>query len=206
MSYILDAVRKAEEERRQSQSAGTRSLAAQSMPQKSNGKKKYWFLGIALVLIANSAIWYLVSGNGPDTAAKQQAAQSAQRSQSEAADNAKASKASGEASVRQIASAQGVEPVQSGGQSSIPITARTATQQVKLWQASASAQTAINALEFSFHVYSTDSNRRTIIINNQRMREGDRISDSLSLERITEIGVLLGFEDLLVEVEILEQW
>ena len=55
-------------------------------------------------------------------------------------------------------------------------------------------QNSLPDLHFAGHVYGDEASKRMIIINNRIAREGDRISDGLSLEEITPDGVLLRYE------------
>ncbi len=76
----------------------------------------------------------------------------------------------------------------------------------ELWQVASHIKAAVQDLKFSFHVYSSKPQRRTIIINDYRMREGDQITADLTLDEITKDGVILAHPDTLVHVSILEQW
>ena len=68
-------------------------------------------------------------------------------------------------------------------------------------------QKAIPALTFSFHVYSDNPARRTIIINKRRVREGDNISAGLLLEAITEQGVVLQWQGQhRFNINVVESW
>jgi general secretion pathway protein B len=62
------------------------------------------------------------------------------------------------------------------------------------------------AMTFSFHVYSTNPQQRTIIINNRRMREGEEISAGVQLQEITEDGVILGYQQYRVHISVLSGW
>jgi len=62
------------------------------------------------------------------------------------------------------------------------------------------------AMTFSFHVYSSDPQKRTIIINNRRFREGDEVSDGVLLQEITEDGVILAIPDYRVHIGVLAGW
>lgn len=186
MSYILDAVNKAETERQEQQSPFVYSLqsrsAANTGDQPSSLTRWVLLAGLLLILI-NLAAWqystlsHFLSGQKEDAASGEHTL--ALSSNSTAASDAA---------------------------SSVAGSSTTEAARVKLWQATAEVQTAIAALDFSFHVYSNDPARRTIIINGQRMGEGSQISASLSLEEITKKGVLIGHANALVDVEILQQW
>lgn len=62
------------------------------------------------------------------------------------------------------------------------------------------------AMTFSFHVYSSDPQKRTIIINNRRFQEGDGVGDGVLLQEITEDGVILGIPGYRVHIGILALW
>ncbi|ARN75601.1 general secretion pathway protein GspB [Oceanicoccus sagamiensis] len=68
-------------------------------------------------------------------------------------------------------------------------------------------QKAIPALTFSFHVYSDNPERRTIIINKRRVREGDSVSQGLVLEAITQQGVVLQWQGQhRFTINVVENW
>jgi general secretion pathway protein B len=62
------------------------------------------------------------------------------------------------------------------------------------------------AMTFSFHVFSSSPQQRTIIINNRRMREGEEVNPGLVLQQITEDGVILLFERHRVHISVLSGW
>ena len=183
MSYILDAVRKADQERREKLAPDARSLGAQSpskMPENSR-LGAHWPAIIAGAILVNLAGWYWSSG-----ARTPPKADSGIAVEIPLADDSMVA-------VESIAASQTAnieEP-----------------HKVPLWQAPVDAQNAVRSLDFSFHVYANDASRRTIIINGQRVAEKERISQDLTLNEITNSGVILGYQNsLLIEVDILEQW
>ncbi|MFU8816705.1 MAG: general secretion pathway protein GspB [Pseudomonadales bacterium] len=60
-------------------------------------------------------------------------------------------------------------------------------------------------IAFSTHIYADDSDLRAIVANGRRLREGDSIR-GLGIEEISATGVLLSFEDYLVEIPITTNW
>lgn len=194
MSYILDAIRKAEQERQKQQSP---ELMRVNTPVSSAVPKRHSWLLFALLLVAVVVvtvmvnIWFL----------QEKPAQSVRVTP---APDAKvlAPPAGRNGSNTQDTAVVGKEantPV-------TPVVKPALNQRLPLWQAPAQAKAAINALQFSFHVYSDNPARRTIIINRKRMREGQQISADLQLHGINEQGVVIAYQDLLVEVSVLEQW
>ena len=76
----------------------------------------------------------------------------------------------------------------------------------ELWELPLSYQENIPNLNFELHIYSEDSSERTIIINNRRMQEGQLISSGLTLKKITETGVILHKDGIFFHVDIIENW
>jgi type IV secretory pathway VirB10-like protein len=60
-------------------------------------------------------------------------------------------------------------------------------------------------LEFSTHIYADDPDLRAIVVNGSRLEEGDRLQD-LELSQITEEGAVFRFEGRLVSVSVLDNW
>lgn len=201
MSYILDAIRKAEDERQSNHSAvsvysvqSARHSAVEHMPTSAN---RLWLgvgLGFALsvsALILKPELILMQSaelGAEVDIAAPLAAAPNHQLTKLPSTESESSSTL---ASTEQVNTAP-KEPAKA--------------LMVPLWKASAAAQTAVSQLQFSFHVFSKKPSSRTIIINGQRMREGQRISAELELASITANGVVLQHSTGLVSVDILEQW
>ena len=67
-------------------------------------------------------------------------------------------------------------------------------------------QSTVPDLKFSFHVYSKNPDKRTIIINGRRMREGQMITSQLKLRVITETGVICHFKGRFFHVDVVEKW
>ena len=65
-----------------------------------------------------------------------------------------------------------------------------------------SVRAAIPDLRFAGHVYSDQPQKRMIIINSRVVREGDRVDNGLTLERITNRGVVMRFKRSLFQVKL----
>jgi len=57
-----------------------------------------------------------------------------------------------------------------------------------------SVQQELPAMTISFHVYSGDSEKRLVGINNRMLREGEHVVPGLKLEQITPDGMILGYK------------
>jgi general secretion pathway protein B len=60
-------------------------------------------------------------------------------------------------------------------------------------------------LSFSTHVYAADPSLRAVVVNGERLTEGDRLGN-LRLTNITETGVVFRFENYLVSISVLDDW
>ncbi len=67
-------------------------------------------------------------------------------------------------------------------------------------------QQSIPQMNFAGHVYSTDSKNRSVIINNHAMSEGDVLVEGLDVVEITPSGVVFSFQGELFRVDILQDW
>ncbi len=59
--------------------------------------------------------------------------------------------------------------------------------------------------QYSSHLYSTESDGRSMSVNGKRVREGDAI-DHWSVDEITESGAIWDNGEILVEVNVLDLW
>jgi general secretion pathway protein B len=65
----------------------------------------------------------------------------------------------------------------------------------------------IPSLTFSFHVYSDNPQRRTIIINGRRVSEGNLVEKDLVLEEITPLGVMFIWKNTVrFSIDVVESW
>lgn len=76
----------------------------------------------------------------------------------------------------------------------------------ELWELPDPVRAQLPALTFSFHVYADDPPRRTIIINGRRHSEGDEMPGGLRLEEITRDGVIMQFRDRRIMIPVVNDW
>jgi len=55
-------------------------------------------------------------------------------------------------------------------------------------------------------VFSIEPQKRTIIINGRRMREGQMVASGMKLRLITETGVILYSQGRFFHVDVIEKW
>jgi len=67
-------------------------------------------------------------------------------------------------------------------------------------------QQAIPQMNFAGHVYSSNAQQRSVIINGRSMGEGDRVIEGLAVEQITHDGVVFNYRGQLFRMDILQNW
>jgi general secretion pathway protein B len=67
-------------------------------------------------------------------------------------------------------------------------------------------QQQIPDITFSSHIYATDPSFRVVNINNRNIREGGYISDDIRLLGITEDGVVLSYLHYRIEMSVIRDW
>ena len=67
-------------------------------------------------------------------------------------------------------------------------------------------QQSIPEMKFAGHVYSSTPTSRSVIINDSAMSEGDNLMQGLKVELITSNGVVFRFQDTLFKMDILQDW
>ena len=204
MSYILDALRKAEHERQSKQSPDLHSLQSQAVS-RHTAKQSNWqvYLLVIIVAVVASALmfWFLEYGFSRNVSSVIDGSAGTVVTTS----NAVSSDVSKEASLAATENTVNAKPVNEAGPPSEASSVQP-RQLIPRQQASPAARALIADLTFSFHVYSQQATKRAIIINGQRMKEGDAISQSLTLHSVTPTGIVIAFEKSLISVAILEQW
>jgi general secretion pathway protein B len=68
-----------------------------------------------------------------------------------------------------------------------------------------SARRRFPSLSFSTHVYASDPGLRAIVVNGTRLTEGDALG-ALVVHEITEEGAVFSFDSYLVSIPVLEDW
>lgn len=205
MSFILDAIKKSENERQRRRQPDVHSLQ-DSMPvtQAESSTGSRLFLLIVAIVIIIAAAWWLWLQVAPQLSPRLvemlQGSQAVQNNQADI-DAANASPANTlSPAPDKINDAANINSYLSDDE--LP-----PNSQIKeLWQLPADYQSTIPELEFSFHVFSNDHEERMIIINGRRMREGQMVSRGLTLRVITETGVILHSGDQFFHVDVIEKW
>jgi len=203
MSYILDALKKAEAE--QDPDLRT-SLAVDQQKQRRSRFGQYLIvaalLGNLLVLV-----WLFgpMSSRNADPNPADEVAPAAVSKQPAAVDEQSAA-----VNKRPVASntqPDAAEALNSQvGTTPAPAPTKLAAKvHTNLAGLSAAARRRFPELSFSTHLYANDASMRAVVVNGERLSEGDRLGN-LVLTNITETGVVFSFENYLVTVSVLDDW
>jgi len=196
MSYILDALKKSQQERQQSANPTIQSL---HQPIQTTSSSRWPIVAVSLcffaLLISGFLLFQWIQNDKPIDA--------------EALSNPKISRAKvdrARSAERPVKTAETVatSPEVSKAEPSKSVVANTV---LELWQLPDPIQSEIPAMTFSFHVYSNKQERRTIIINGRRLKEGGQVEENLQLLEITEAGVVLSWKNKhQFYVPVVESW
>jgi general secretion pathway protein B len=209
MSYILDALNKSEEEKKQHVTPGLNTI--HHTPGRHSTGIPSWvlicFLALLISLIGFGT-WYILSVTNStrtvqaspsleqNTKLNQTASSAATTNQAPTAKTSVNSMPLINAPIQQQTSAL----VRSAPRQPIKTSDPSITKLPPL------IKKEILAIRFSSHIFATDPTLRMVIINNQRLMEGDRFGSGIWLQQITDEGVVIKYEDTLIAISVLSQW
>ena len=221
MSYILDALKKSEQERGRGSAPGVQTLHSSGLNYHSKKTQLWPYILLAAVFINLAALLYFIT-NRPDagTAAHQKtvaietAPETAPPMQTPTIKTTGTSASDGtrsEAIVYKPVSMPGTgnSRVESAPQASLAVAARPATTDQSILEMDElpfDVLQHIPALEFSAHIYSSNPVQRSIVINGRFMEEGDRVASDLFLSEITPDGAIFDFQGQLFHQRVVSTW
>ncbi|MDX1597687.1 MAG: general secretion pathway protein GspB [Marinobacter sp.] len=234
MSYILDALRKSETERRQGKVPDLgQQVQLIHKPRKRSVSAAVW---VAIALIINAAVLAVIFwpgnitavGSEPDVSAGEASVQAAEpETTAEPRQTASQDQPPYTDTAEPVSAPPADEPVdaivESGGgeprvRPTVIVPNRTVVDPVQtqpeqepvgrvphLVELPLPFQKSIPNLIFNSHIYSSEPNARRVMINNQYMRTGDSFS-GIRVERITEEGVVLSKNGRQFRVGVVRDW
>lgn len=210
MSLILDALKKSDQERRRDRAPDLQTIHRPPPRPGAAPRRAPWVWGVALLATVNLAalgFWWQWQQRQPamTAAAAAPPQPTAPAPQASAALVPAPTTTSGAATPAPLAvpvpvpaTTTAVAPTTAAPERPLPIQ--------ELWEVPDPVRHALPAMTFSFHVYSANPERRTIIINDRRMRQGDTVGEGVLLEEITEDGVILAVDRHRVHIPVLSDW
>jgi general secretion pathway protein B len=255
MSYILDALKKSEQERQRGNVPDIKSVHSASVAREHDTRRSWWIWLFVLVLAVNGVIFTVVfMGNGGDSALDeggqainppslanetpaeiqpQTITKAAQpdlpETTAENAGTEPAGRQTAEETVAQQPSHPRVifskEPLDIGQDSAEEATAVVsdppavkqeelsekpfagqAEQAVLIAELPDSIRQKIPNIEFTGHVYSSSVERRSVMINGKKMREGDVVGSGLTLQAVTPEGAEFEYQGYRFKLNALQDW
>lgn len=200
MSYILEALKKSEQERQQGNVPGLQTLTPQLLESTQSSRWPYVVIGVLALSLVFVLGWMRpwsapqnltnVVTTTPRADVKTPMPVERVAAVSVAVNEPAAVK-------HQTRSTQSAEPVEpSLFLQSVP----------HLQDMPSLMQQAIPDLEFAGHVYTRNSEQRSVIINNRSMAEGDIVVAGLKVEQITKQGVVFSYQGQLFHMPVLQDW
>jgi len=221
MSYILDALKKSEQERGHGSAPNVQTLHSSSLNYHANKTQLWPYFLLAAIVINLAALFYFIIAK-TEVEATAQGQQRITETNSAVSNTTQTASSKPAATVIQDAySAEAVvyKPI------SIPGTNQVIAKQApharvieapRHQQASLSVierdelpfdmQQHIPVMEFSAHVYSSNPIQRSAVINGRFMEEGDWLASNLFLSEITPDGAIFDFQGQLFHQGVVSAW
>ena len=216
MSYILDALKKSEQERGHGSAPGVQTLHSSSLSYHTASTPLWPYLLLGAVLVNLAALVFFMMDRETDgTPALQRVAVTQAADETGTAQQPAARPA---ALVPQVEPADDTvyKPVSMPDRQRPPPVVAAPTPPIKTAQSGASVVEMdelpfdllqqIPAMEFSAHVYSSNPVQRSLVINGRFMEEGDYLSGDLYLSEITRDGAIFDFQGQRFQKRIVSAW
>lgn len=218
MSYILDALKKSEQERGHGSVPGVQTIHSSSINYHHDKKSTWPLLLVALVLINITVlVYFILTKDQTQTVAatQQQPDNNSVIASTQYSDDPNTLQ---ERSVNPVAvtdTRQDTIPTLAANNYDeesvdLPIMKTRQTERsaeiVELYDIPLNVRQHIPAMEFSAHVYSTNAAQRSIVINGRFMEEGDPVTSDLILNEITSDGAIFDFQGYRFNASVLSGW
>lgn len=196
MSFILDALRKSENEHRQ-QAAPALAAAPQAVPVQ---KRTIWLPILAIVLMVNAIIFgaFFLTRDEPmpiATTTLPPIEPEVRSLRKESIVDTTARKPSHTPTVKTPLTAPSTAPVSTTAintTKAAPKPSKTIQEGLpSLGQLKAAGLVSVTSLHIDMHVYSADAGKRFVFINMKKYREGERLAEGPTIEEITPDGVIM---------------
>lgn len=213
MSYILDALKKSDQERSQ---GNVPDLKTVHMPVSLEAGPARWpYIVIVLLMLSLAFVlgmfrpWDPVSSRQVESslAAKVESSEVLSTPEVKEPINAEQSVSMIDAPVEKPVTEQIInKPVHVESASYIETPTLDLDSVPHLYEMPSLVQQAIPEMSFAGHVFSSDINQRTVIINGHSMSEGEVVIQGLKVEQITHNGIVFDYDGQLFRMDVLQDW
>ena len=222
MSYILDALKKSEQERGHGSAPNVQTLHSSGLNYHSNKTQLWPYFLLAAIVINLAALFYFIIAK-TDVEATAQEQQDIITESKPATSGTTQTGKDNNVHVTVHASDQAetivYKPVSMPGTDRKTVIASTQSAVSESRQLQDSRNTVVEmdelpfdvlqhipALEFSAHVYSSNPLQRSIVINGHFMEEGDRLAGDLFVNEITPDGAIFEIQGRLFHQAVVSAW
>lgn len=207
MSYILEALKKSEQARGRGSAPGIQTVHSSGLNYQAPGRSLWPWILIAAVLLNLAVLLYFVfskHSTAPQTKAEPVMQQAA------------IALPTRPALQQEISPAPQIRPAEPSAENTYTPTTRPAQisqpsaaeifQAVDINELPADIRSHIPAMEFSAHVFSSNPQQRSVVINGRFMEEGEKLNDDFILKEITSTGVIMDFQGTLFRTTVITGW
>ena len=221
MSYILDALKKSEQERVRGTAPSVQTLHSSSINYHSS-KSQLWpyFLLAAVVINLAAQLFFMMSQSDQASSARttpvslesEAAVPNIERKTVRKLPDANADEVSQADAIVYRPVAMPAKSEVSVNRTQTPVEIETPKYQqpaasiVELDELPLNILQHIPAMEFSAHVYSSNPIQRSMVINGRFMEEGDRLNSDLYLAEITPDGAIFNYQGQLFHQRVVSAW
>ena len=204
MSYILDALNKSEQEKTDTKTPGLNTVHQRVERNDSRGPQRWlYFFAIALTLnLLALGLWFAFTNSSPEIDSVNQPPPRTALpvvSQVSRSDTGPSSLNEPRAAAPQTASTS-LPPANRGGMTT------QSRQTPSMENPPFDIRARLANIRFSSHIYAQDQALRMVVIDGQRMKEGDQLSGGIRLLNITEAGVVFTYQGDRFPIDVLSQW
>lgn len=180
MSYILDALNKSDQERKNRHTPSLDSI--HTTPAKNPQSRHFWLLLFAMLVTINGSFvyWFI----------------------SKPAENGTLTTIGDEGRELQVGQRTALADVV---ENPAPLYVAS-NMPVSIAELPVGIQRQIPDIRFSSHIYANDPTLRMVNINGRIFREGDAVADGISLVEISEDGVVLSYLHHRIKMSVLRDW
>jgi len=207
MSYILDALKKSDQERKQGDVPNLQTVHLAVVPEQKSAWPMYALILFLLMSLA-FVIGVLISEKNElglmDEKNMPQLPVASVQIEAKAVEEKKIVPVEFESAVRQEKTE--ITPALPGVNQSKSLQDTEVSEIAYLHELHDYQQQLIPEMSFAGHVYSSAATSRSVIINGRDMSEGESLMQGLVVEKITSNGVVFRFNDLLFRVDVLQDW
>lgn len=213
MSYILDALKKSEQERGHGSAPNVQTLHSSSLNYHANKTQIWPYFLLAAIIINLAALFYFIIAKTEVEATTQEQQRITETSPAVTNTAQTAGNKPAATVIEDAYSAESIvyKPISipdsnQGIAKQAPRQQQTSLSVLERDELPFETQQHIPVMEFSAHVYSSNPIQRSVVINGLFMEEGDWLASDLFLSEITPDGAIFDFQGQLFHQGVVSAW